>query len=821
MVQCGLRENHWKWTLCLCVCMPIMAWGTVRVDLSAYQREQVSVDLVNESTLQVQWSDKQGAQSRVQFNLNAGEALFKSLETKPTLRDSFVCVSQNVNPRYRVTLGKRHEQTGWPYIFFDKVYANKPEPTAYMSMLELDAVKVVSVSASRVEIRFSRLKIGPYTGTLTCKIYQGSPLIHMQASMQVSDPWVAYIYDSLLFSDFEKVTYKATDGTFKQLPVQLLTVTEPGEKAAIQGKYRAIMAQGAQCQGTVAVITPPHTGVYPLDRSNNYGFLQAGRGFIGTKMTYWGDRGYVPWIDAPQGTVQRMDSFILLSAEQPEQTLTRVLAYTHGDRYKKIPGYYTMAEHFHPEFTQAHLKGEDTLTPFKETMKSLGVQIIHLSEFHLDHGRMHPFNNTTTRLAELHAMYTLFREQSDDEVVLIPGEEYNHYFGGHWSYLFPKPVYFTGWPSTEGKAYKQTNVESKGVTFPVVYQVGDAKSMLQLLKDEGGLAWSAHPRIKDSQVTPDSYLDQDFYKDALYLAGDWKAMPLDLSQDRLGVRGLQLMDDTAQWGYNKTMLGEVDTFKLDKSHEIYAPMNVNYLKLPALPSPTDWTPMVACIQEGNFFTTTGEVLIHDWQASRSGVTAKVEWYFPPAFAEITWGDTQGVHRERLDLLNQGEFEIQDIHVQADLTQANWVRFETWDMARNGAFTQIKWLTKPTNPDIVPGTVTGFTLMDADTDSPVPGFDPIPGHAVLDRSKLPAHVTLRANTSPLIVERVTLNLDGAENVERSWPYCVPANNIHQGLRGCPFYDYVETPLEPGQHVITATPYRRDHPGTACTLTFTVK
>ncbi|MGC3957392.1 MAG: hypothetical protein QM813_05355 [Verrucomicrobiota bacterium] len=56
-------------------------------------------------------------------------------------------------------------------------------------------------------------------------------------------------------------------------------------------------------------MSAPHTGVYPTDQSNNYGYQQAGKNFIGSKMSFSADGRYRPWIDAPIGSTQRMDIF--------------------------------------------------------------------------------------------------------------------------------------------------------------------------------------------------------------------------------------------------------------------------------------------------------------------------------------------------------------------------------------------------------------------------------------------------------------------------------------------------------------------------------
>ncbi len=46
-----------------------------------------------------------------------------------------------------------------------------------------------------------------------------------------------------------------------------------------------------------------------------------------------------------------------------------------------------------------------------------------------------------------------------------------------------------------------------------------------------------------------------------------------------GRRGLDLLDDMANWGEQKYLPGEVDVFKIDHTHELYGHMNINYLRL--------------------------------------------------------------------------------------------------------------------------------------------------------------------------------------------------------------------------------------------------
>ena len=112
-----------------------------------------------------------------------------------------------------------------------------------------------------------------------------------------------------------------------------------------------------------------------------------------------------------------------------------------------------------------------------------------------------------------------------------------------------------------------------------VFHVGNGFDMVALLEHEGGLAWTSHARIKGSSWTPDFFRNQPFFESSLWLGAAWKAMPADLSLEKLGVRGLDLLDDMANWGDKKYLPGEVDVFKIDHTHELFGHMNINYIQL--------------------------------------------------------------------------------------------------------------------------------------------------------------------------------------------------------------------------------------------------
>ncbi len=116
-------------------------------------------------------------------------------------------------------------------------------------------------------------------------------------------------------------------------------------------------------------------------------------------------------------------------------------------------------------------------------------------------------------------------------------------------------------------------------------------------------------------------------------------------------------------------------------------------------------------------------------------------------------------------------------------------------------------------------VTGFTLIDADTDQPVAGHDPLADGTILDLDKLPAsRLNIRANTEPATVGSVRFGHDHEPGyrTENSAPYAVGGDSGG---------DYEAWPIGPGEHALTATPYAdRDgagEAGTALSIRFQVR
>jgi len=114
-----------------------------------------------------------------------------------------------------------------------------------------------------------------------------------------------------------------------------------------------------------------------------------------------------------------------------------------------------------------------------------------------------------------------------------------------------------------------------------------------------------------------------------------------------------------------------------------------------------------------------------------------------------------------------------------------------------------------------GTVTGFTLINADTNQPVAGFDPIAHGAKINLAKLPTRkLNIRANTKPAEVGSIRFVLAGrGGRVEGDAPYSMAGDD-----KG----NYKPWTPRPGAYRLTAKPYSqanaRGKAGKSLTITF---
>jgi len=107
-----------------------------------------------------------------------------------------------------------------------------------------------------------------------------------------------------------------------------------------------------------------------------------------------------------------------------------------------------------------------------------------------------------------------------------------------------------------------------------------------------------------------------------------------------------------------------------------------------VPTVDDMTPIIDAMKRGDYFWTSGEVLIPNWSVQGTGarrtIVADVEWTFPLAFVEVVWGDGVKTDRQVISATDLPAFGKKRFEIPFDVTGKKWVRFAAWDSATNGA-----------------------------------------------------------------------------------------------------------------------------------------
>jgi hypothetical protein len=680
--------------------------------------------------LRLSWPTGDGKTGEATLNLNGDAPLLQKVAIREGENaNASATILANVDPVWLLTVGSRQMPEGKPAdqqweVFFDNPHQRPHE--VFASHLRIGRAKVAG-KGSRATVTIEGLTIGPFSGAVEFTFYAGSPLVRADAVVTTEREKTAVFYDAGILAEnpaWEELAWFDTEGQIGG------TNARSGNATPLKVRHRSIAASAVG--GSVVCFPPPHQFQFPRDYSTNLGFVWHGRGYqqpagvdagvnrrahaatgFGIRQNKDGGGNFVPWFNAPPKTAQRFGMFLLLSPAGGEQALQETLKYTRGDRFAELPGYKTLTSHWHMAIAVAAMeeakRGANRTQPpeYAKIFREMGVNLVHLGEFH---GDGHQKDPGPLRLPEMQAMFGECKRWSDEKLLLIPGEEVNEFLGlsitgkhpGHWMSLFPRPVYWT-----QKRAADQPFVETDP-KYGKVYHVGDRGDMIRLIKEERGLVWAAHPRIKASSWTPDIFREEDFFLAEYWLGGAWKAMPGDLSRERLGERVLNLLDDMANWGHKKYVLGEVDVFKIDHTHELFAHMNVNYVQLDRVPNFDEgWQPVLDALSGGKFFVTTGEVLIPNFSVGgkQSGdvlkltdsrpptpaLVADLQWTFPLAFAEVISGDGRQVYRQRIDLTDTKPFGSRTLTITPDLRGRHWVRLEVWDIAANGAFTQPVWI----------------------------------------------------------------------------------------------------------------------------------
>jgi hypothetical protein len=721
-------------------CTAAMATG-LNCDLSEYRPSDGLAATVNGADLQLAWQGDQGLQLRALFTIRDGQPVVAELAVRQTA-GPWAVLARDLTPEFEVTSGRRRiseqqleplkrlglaltpellEAEKWK-AFWDAPLeipgAKGTNPDLPRKPEEIRRAKAsyhasgcqVKTNGARMEVTFPGLEMGIFSGQLRFTVYQGTNLLRQEAIAKTEEPSVAYKYNAGLkgFRTSSRVRWRDVARAWQLYEFGGANNVDP---VALRARSRLEIVESDA--GSVAVFPPPHKFFFAREIELNLGyvwyrkdsdtFFSAGIRQAEHEEEYrphgvsdevWKRRvnqsrenlGNFALYNAPPGTWQRMPVYYYLSPENAESTERSVLAFTHGDRYKPVPGYQVAVSHFHTHFNeQLSDAGTIDLQPtWLPVFRALGINIAMMSDFHSDG---HPSDPGPVRLKEQKVYFEGCRRHSDRSFLIMPGEEPDAFLGGHYTMIFPRPVYWThvrqaGQPTVEQSA-----------EYGRVYHIGSEAEELEMLRSEQGLIWQAHPRTKGSAGYPDAVREKPHFLSDRFLGGSYQSLPVDQSEQRIcESRCLGLLDEMNNWTSAKYMIAEGDTYQKFPDDETYPQLIVNYVKLDRVPKfDEDWSPILRAMRAGDFFVTSGEVLFGKYGIEGTGAqlvfSAEVEWTFPLEFVELVWGDGQTTGRQVISATDLAPFGNRQFRIPFDATGKKWVRFAVWDSAGNGGFTQ--------------------------------------------------------------------------------------------------------------------------------------
>ncbi len=599
----------------------------------------------------------------------------------------------------------------------------------------------VKTNGGRLEIMFPGVQLGVFTGRLQYTIYKGTNLIRQEVVAKTDEPSVAYKYDAglkgLAIQPASRMMWRDTANVWQSYQ---FGGSANDSEVALKASNRVVIADQGKA-GSIAAFPPPHTFFWAREIATNLGYTwyrkDSDHAFsFGVRQAEHEESAQYEanfaLYSARPGTWQRMAVYLYPSPDQAPAALESVLAFTHGDHYKPLRGYQVMNHHYHMDLGQRLERSGslDTAIPDLEALKALGINIVSQIDSVGMEGRgaapagargtaaeggrgtaagggrgvgagggrgatpgAEPAPARLDPLVVTAASVAGARRHSDKDFLVMPDQEfYGSPLGGHTDLLFSHPVYWT-----QGRAAGQPLVEDHP-KYGKVYHLGGADDLMEMVKREDVLISMPHPRTKGSTGFPDAVKDTAAFKDPHYQGVGFRwGMGLDGSEMRLCEnRCLPLLDDMSNWVADlpiplKYLLSISEVRYQAPGDDIYASAPVSYLKLDPLPPPTDPSPVIKTLMRGEYFVTSGEVLISSYAVQGTGsqrtISADVEWTFPLEFAEVVWGDGQKTDRQIISATDLPPFGKHHFQIPFNAAGKKWVRFAVWDSAGNGAMVQ--------------------------------------------------------------------------------------------------------------------------------------
>ncbi|MCH7749797.1 MAG: hypothetical protein IH939_17055 [Acidobacteria bacterium] len=713
---------------CLAWAAPAVA-DELRCDVQGYRAQAGLTADLTEEVLTLTWNGDPGQQVRLRLRVDDGTPTFDEIAVHDT-SGVWTTVARDVTLEFRVVTGVRRmtEQQLRPLRALGveitpELIAEKQWDAFWDAPLDVPGMDgrgrtnvgmprtpgeiqratavwevtgcTVATKGARLEVGFPGVRLGLFTGRLQITVYRGTNLIRAEVVARTNAPSVAYKYEAglsgLSIDPAARVVWRDLSNQWQDYQLGGAVNDDP---VPLKVANRIVIAE--TFGGTISAFPPPHTFFFAREVETDLGYgwyrKDAASFAFGVRQAEGEEdpryKANFALYSARPGTWQRMAVYFHVGTGDAAAARNAALAFTRGDRFKALPGYQVMASHFHMDLGQRLLESGslDTKLPDLEALKAAGITIVSPTD--------RP--NGDDRLEVLAAYYEGARRHSDRNFLIMPNEEVSTLLGGHWDILFPKPVFWT-----RDRQPGQPFVERHPI-YGTLYRVGSPEDVMEMVTRENALIYMPHPRTKGSTGYPDTVKDTAHFRHERYRGVGWRwGMGLDLSERRLSERRvLPLLDDMNNWMADvptppKQILAITETYRKRPGDDIYANNPVNYVKLGQLPTPDDMTDLIDALKVGDFFVTSGEVLIPTYEVTGTGthrtIVADVEWTFPLDFVEVVWGDGATRDRQIIETTDLPPFGTHRFEIPFDATGKRWVRFAAWDSAGNGALVQPIWV----------------------------------------------------------------------------------------------------------------------------------
>src|SRR5215471_3090318 len=461
-------------------------------DMGGYNPQDGLKAQIRSGVLELTWQGERSEQLRAAFAIRDGQPVVQELAARKN-GGNWVVLGKNLTPEFEITSGVRRlsEQQMAPLrglkieltpevvdrekwnAFWDAPLVVPGRPGTNLGLprkpeeIRIASAKFnatgcqVKTDGARIEVRFPGFDGGIFSGSLQYTVYRGTNLLRQEAVAKTNEPSVAYKYIAGLkgfaIADDTRVVWRDTARAWQQYAFGGAVNQQP---VALRARNRlAILETNG---GSLAFLPPSHKFFWSREIETNLGYVyyrkdsdssfsigvrqpdrEIGAKPWGISDAVWtrrvgesrGDLNNFALYNAPPGTVQRMPVYFYLSPDDSRTTQQEVMAFTNDDVYKPLPGYKVLVSHFHFHFNE-QLTDEET-TDFRPTwlsvFRDLGINIAILADFHSD---SHPSDTGAVRLKEQQVYFEGCARFSDRDMLLIPGEEPDANFGGHYMFVF-------------------------------------------------------------------------------------------------------------------------------------------------------------------------------------------------------------------------------------------------------------------------------------------------------------------------------------------------------------------------------------------------